>query len=254
MLLNLNLARECGTGGAWLQHGPIPMAVFSLFPPADNCITERGLGALLAAVEGQQQQEGAGGQQGLRRVSLHVSWARGGAGGLLARQGPALFPASLPRGTVSPLPVRPSLGSRSCCSSGTPSPSLRRMRRSTAWSPDCYACLRLRTSAFLGLFFKKIKVVILRPRARNPPRTVTQQRWPRDGSSSNPRKKPRQSPALPEVDMETAGMGASLAQRRIQSARGDWSGGDQRWCRDRPSYGPKDGSKAQAVIGWNGDR
>lgn len=159
VLLNLNLARECGAGGAWLQHGPIPMAVFSLSPPADNRITERGLGALLAAVEGQQQQEGAGGQQGLRRLSLHVSWARGGAGGLLARRGPALFPASLPRGTVSPLPVRPSLGSRSCCSSGTPSPSLRRMRRSTAWSPDCHVCLRLRTSAFLGLFFKKLKLL-----------------------------------------------------------------------------------------------
>eukprot|EP00076_Gallus_gallus_P029711 XP_015153924.1 leucine-rich repeat-containing protein 71 isoform X2 [Gallus gallus] len=71
VLLNLNLARECGAGGAWLQHGPIPMAVFSLPPPADNRITERGLGALLAAVEGQQQQEGAGGQQGLRRLSLH---------------------------------------------------------------------------------------------------------------------------------------------------------------------------------------
>lgn len=78
VLLNLNLARECGAGGAWLQHGPIPMVVFSLSPPADNRITERGLGALLAAVEGQQQQEGAGGQQGLRRLSLHVSWARGG--------------------------------------------------------------------------------------------------------------------------------------------------------------------------------
>ncbi|XP_040508447.1 leucine-rich repeat-containing protein 71 isoform X5 [Gallus gallus] len=38
---------------------------------AHNRITERGLGALLAAVEGQQQQEGAGGQQGLRRLSLH---------------------------------------------------------------------------------------------------------------------------------------------------------------------------------------
>lgn len=38
---------------------------------AYNRITERGLGVLLAAVEGQQQQEGAGGQQGLRRLSLH---------------------------------------------------------------------------------------------------------------------------------------------------------------------------------------
>lgn len=58
---------------------------------------------------------------------------------------------------------------------------------------------------------------------------MIQQRWPRDGSSSTPRKEPRQSPALPEVDMETAGggagTGASSAQRRIQSARGDWSDG-----------------------------
>ncbi|POI19575.1 hypothetical protein CIB84_016679, partial [Bambusicola thoracicus] len=38
---------------------------------AHNRITERGLGALLAAVEGQQQQEGAVGMQGLRRLSLH---------------------------------------------------------------------------------------------------------------------------------------------------------------------------------------
>ncbi|XP_015739820.1 leucine-rich repeat-containing protein 71 isoform X6 [Coturnix japonica] len=38
---------------------------------AYNRITERGLRALLAAVEGQQQQEGAGGKQGLRRLSVH---------------------------------------------------------------------------------------------------------------------------------------------------------------------------------------
>ncbi|XP_042692205.1 LOW QUALITY PROTEIN: leucine-rich repeat-containing protein 71 [Centrocercus urophasianus] len=36
-----------------------------------NRITERGLGALLAAVEGQEQQEGAGGRQGLRCLSLN---------------------------------------------------------------------------------------------------------------------------------------------------------------------------------------
>ncbi|XP_048785083.1 leucine-rich repeat-containing protein 71 [Lagopus muta] len=69
VLLNLNLSCECGAGGAWLQHGPIPMLVSS--PPTDNRITERGLGALLAAVEGQEQQEGAGGRQGLRCLSLN---------------------------------------------------------------------------------------------------------------------------------------------------------------------------------------
>uniref|UniRef100_A0A8V1AFY7 Leucine rich repeat containing 71 n=1 Tax=Gallus gallus TaxID=9031 RepID=A0A8V1AFY7_CHICK len=64
---------------------------------AHNRITERGLGALLAAVEGQQQQEGAGGQQGLRRLSLHVS----------AGVGPVwdpLLPWDLPRGPNSSSP------------------------------------------------------------------------------------------------------------------------------------------------------
>ncbi|XP_072214570.1 leucine-rich repeat-containing protein 71 [Excalfactoria chinensis] len=58
---------------AWHQDGNVILPgnrVLLNLNLAYNRITERGLRALLAAVEGQQQ-EGAGGKQGLRRLSLH---------------------------------------------------------------------------------------------------------------------------------------------------------------------------------------
>ncbi|NXJ11148.1 LRC71 protein, partial [Odontophorus gujanensis] len=67
VLLNLNLSGECGPGGGTgCSMAPSPR---SCPPPTDNHITERGLGALLAALE-RQQQEGAGGGLGLMRLSL----------------------------------------------------------------------------------------------------------------------------------------------------------------------------------------
>ncbi|XP_032060188.1 leucine-rich repeat-containing protein 71 [Aythya fuligula] len=71
-LLNLNLSRECWGGGPGGAPFP-PLCPICAPPLADNRITERGLAAFLALLQGQQQEEqpgGGTGRPGLLRLSL----------------------------------------------------------------------------------------------------------------------------------------------------------------------------------------